>query len=76
MIQKVLKVGSSAAVTIPKKALVELGIKIGDSVSLSIDAKSRKFTVEAQGVVDTETVDWARGFMKKYKGALSALAKQ
>lgn len=75
MIQKVLKVGTSAAVTIPKKALTELGLKIGDSVALSVDAKSKKFTVEAHQAVDEETVKWARGFMKKYSAALAALAK-
>ena len=32
MTQKVLRVGSSAAVTIPKKSLEELGLKPGDEV--------------------------------------------
>lgn len=75
MIQKVLKVGSSAAVTIPKKALTELGLKIGDSVALSVNAKARTFTVGAHEAVDQENVEWARGFMKKYRTALTALAE-
>ena len=75
MIQKVLRVGSSAAVTIPKKSLKELGLKIGDSVSLSFDTTKQKMTVERAGdVVDRETIAWARGFIKKYRPALKALA--
>ena len=42
MTQKVLKVGSSAAVTIPKKSLEELGWKIGDKVSVQVDIKKRQ----------------------------------
>lgn len=75
MIQKVLRVGSSAAVTIPKKSLKELGLKIGDSVSLSFDATKQKMTVErASEIVDKETVAWARTFIARYRPALEALA--
>jgi antitoxin component of MazEF toxin-antitoxin module len=73
MIQKVLKVGSSAAVTIPKKALDELELKIGDSVSLTIDAERRRVVVESPAVVDRELVQWTRAFIKKYRPALEAL---
>lgn len=75
MIQKVLKVGSSAAVTIPKKSLEELGVKIGDSVSVSVHNK--KVTIEARtispNVVDTDTVAWAKSFIEAYRPALEAL---
>ncbi len=77
MIQKVLRVGSSAAVTIPKKSLKELGLKIGDSVSLSFDMHNQKMVVEAVAdTVDQETLVWARKFVKKYRPALEALAKK
>jgi antitoxin component of MazEF toxin-antitoxin module len=36
MAQKVIKIGTSAGVTIPKKQLDELGIKIGDEVEVKI----------------------------------------
>ena len=75
MIQKVLRVGSSAAVTIPKKALAELGLKVGDEVVLSIDSEAKRFSVKARGAIDPKIVAWARGFMKKYRPALKALAK-
>ena len=75
MIQKVLRVGSSAAVTIPKKSLKELGLKIGDSVSLSIDATKQKMTLQrSTEIVDKETIAWARKFVEKYRPALEALA--
>lgn len=38
MVQKVIKIGSSAGVTIPKKQLDELGISIGDEVKISLEA--------------------------------------
>lgn len=37
MVQKIIKIGSSAGVTIPKKQLEELGIAIGDEVKLTIE---------------------------------------
>ena len=46
MTQKVLKVGSSAAVTIPKKSLEELGLKVGDRVAVEIDKKSKAVIIK------------------------------
>lgn len=40
MVQKVIRIGSSAGVTIPKKQLEELGIVIGDKVKLTIEPVS------------------------------------
>lgn len=36
MVQKVIKIGTSAGVTIPKKQLDEMGIAIGDEITISI----------------------------------------
>lgn len=79
MTQKVLKVGSSAAVTIPKKSLDELGLKIGDRVSVQINRK--KLTVLIEPVKKTEKADaellkWTQKFIKRYRPALEALAKK
>ncbi|MES2668194.1 MAG: AbrB/MazE/SpoVT family DNA-binding domain-containing protein [Patescibacteria group bacterium] len=73
MIQKVLKVGSSAAVTIPKNSMEELGLKIGDSVS--VDIRDNKMTIEPRthAVPNEESVAWAKGFIEKYRPALEAL---
>jgi antitoxin component of MazEF toxin-antitoxin module len=56
MVQKVIKIGSSAGVTIPKKQLDELGIAIGDEVKLTIepvdsDSKQEKLMYEYQKFV-------------------------
>ena len=76
MLQKVLKVGSSAAVTIPKKSLEELGLKIGDEVTVTVNRENRTLMVESAAAVDTETIEWARGFIEKYRPALEALSRQ
>ena len=36
MVQKIIKIGSSAGVTIPKKQLDELGLIVGDEVKIDI----------------------------------------
>ena len=46
MTQKLLKVGTSAAVTIPKKSLKELGLKIGDEVRVAVDTKEKTVIIE------------------------------
>ncbi|MDP3953508.1 MAG: AbrB/MazE/SpoVT family DNA-binding domain-containing protein [bacterium] len=47
MAQKIIKVGNSAAVIIPKKSLKELGIKIGDEVIVRVDSKARKIRISS-----------------------------
>ena len=76
MIQKVLKVGSSAAVTIPKKSLRELGIAVGDKVSVEVDASERTLSVRASGAANRELLEWSKAFIKRYRPALEALARK
>ena len=76
MTQKGLKVGSSAAVTIPKKALEELGLQIGDRVIVEIDKKHKVVIIEPAVRVDRELIDWTKTFIEKYRPALEALAKK
>lgn len=61
MTQKVIKIGSSAGVTIPKKQLEELGLKIGDQVDLG-DIKPagktlKDFSKELDNFMDTHEQD-------------------
>ncbi|MDO8521727.1 MAG: AbrB/MazE/SpoVT family DNA-binding domain-containing protein [bacterium] len=79
MIQKVLRVGSSAAVTIPKRSLQELGLEIGDSVTVNVDTarkvvsfKSAK-TESARG---KEITELALNFVNRYRADLEALARK
>ena len=77
MTQKVLKVGSSAAVIIPKESLNELGLKPGDWVTVEVNREKRSVLVapfREQLKVDKELLDWTRRFIKKYRPALEALA--
>lgn len=76
MTQKVLRVGSSAAVTIPKEVLREFGLRIGDRVHVETDKKRRVVMVKPLIRVERELVDWTDGFIKKYRTALVALAKK
>ncbi len=77
MIQKVLKVGDSAAVTIPKQSLKGLGLKIGDRVRVEIDEQKRKVLIEPEVArIDKELMGWTQKFIKRYRPALEALAKK
>ena len=76
MTQKLLKVGSSAAVTIPKKSLQELGLKIGDEVRVDVDPKGKRVIIEPNSASDKDVIEWTNKFIKRYRKALEALAKK
>lgn len=79
MIQKVLKVGSSAAVTIPKKSLEELNLKIGDRVTVEIDKTRQVVLIEPVGDISKEDAKIARltlNFINRYRKDLEALAQK
>ena len=77
MTQKVLKVGGSAAVTIPKKSLEELGLKVGDYVVVEVDKKRKVVVIEpARKKITEELLDWTDAFIERYRPALEALAKK
>lgn len=79
MQQKVLKVGTSAAVIIPKKSLQELGLKIGDEVGIDIDRKSQSVTIRAMGIRskrDQRIAEHTLYFIDKYRKDLEVLAKK
>lgn len=76
MTQKVLKVGSSAAVTIPKRSLGELGLKPGDEVRVEIDRKRRAVIIRPSAKINEELLTWTKQFIERYRTALEALAKK
>lgn len=79
MTQKVLKVGSSAAVTIPKKSLKQLGLKIGDEVELEVNTKTKRVVIEPAQKVGKENEKIARltlDFVRRYQSDLEALARK
>ena len=76
MVQKVLQIGSSAGVTLPKTLLHELGLKVGDQVQVKIDKKKKVVIIEPNIEIDRELLDWTERFIEKYRPALEALAKK
>lgn len=77
MTQKIIKVGTSAAVVLPKWELKRLGLKAGDFMEVSFNSKRKMFEVEpVEHQIDIATLDWTRKFIKKYRPALDALAKK
>lgn len=77
--QKVLKVGSSAAVTIPKKSLEELGLRVGDKVIVEVDKKRRAVVVQPTRKLSTRekrVAELTLNFVERYRKDLEALAKK
>ncbi|PIT92413.1 MAG: hypothetical protein COU08_02820 [Candidatus Harrisonbacteria bacterium CG10_big_fil_rev_8_21_14_0_10_42_17] len=79
MTQKVLKVGSSAGVTIPKKALEKLGLKIGDEISVEVSKNKQSVTIKPAQELSRDDVIIARltnDFINRYEQDLKSLAKK
>ncbi len=84
MLQKVLQVGNSAAVTIPAPILNELGLSVGDQVEvrakkrpvkIEVTPVKRSFLRKASGITP-EFVASVEEFIKEYKPVLIELAKR
>lgn len=79
MTQKVLKVGSSAAVTIPKDSLKELGLRIGDDVSVEVNKEKKSVTVSPAKKLsgqDEKVAKLTLRFIDRYRQDLEALARK
>ena len=77
MTQKIIKVGTSNAVVLPKAELRRLGLKTGDLLSVGFNPKRKIFEIEPLAEkIDKETLNWTRKFIKQYRPALEALAKK
>jgi antitoxin component of MazEF toxin-antitoxin module len=76
MIQKVIQIGSSVGVTIPKQLAQRLGLTVGRQVEVIVDEKQGSVTYRAadRSLDKTELRDWNKKFIKRYKKALDALA--
>lgn len=79
MAQKVLKVGKSAAVTIPKEILEEMRLKAGDEVIVEFDKKKRSMTIrpdEATSARQQKIAELTHNFIERYRKDLEELAKK
>ena len=75
MEQKIIQIGSSAGVTIPKKSLAELGAKVGDLVETGVS--NGVFSVEPKASsshIDPAVLTWTNKFIEKNRELLERLA--
>lgn len=82
MKQKVIKVGNSYAVTIPKSFVKEVSLEAGYSVQVEADAKKEEIRLDFSSdtpvneVVDPEVYKVAKDLMKRYLPAFKELSKR
>ncbi|MCR4278507.1 MAG: hypothetical protein NUV81_01220 [bacterium] len=73
MKRKVIKVGTSAAVIIPKEALLEEGMKIGDIIDVEF-LKGVSTSQKRKERIDPSILLYAEECMKEYKGLMKLLS--
>jgi putative addiction module antidote len=78
MVNKVLKVGDSAAVTIPKQVLKEMGVAIGDKVHLTFHPENNELVLKplkpAHSLISDRLARLTAQFVDRYREALRQLA--
>lgn len=83
MLQKILQVGNSYAITIPKNLLESLKIQSGDFAEVREGQKRGRIIVDlareeeiAEDVIDTEVYRVAKQLLRRYLPAFKELAKK
>ena len=80
MIQKVIKVGNSAAVTLPKKVMEDADIKAGDKVNVELNEATDAIVISAASKPMTnlspDIAQWTKKFIDKNREALEKLANR
>lgn len=79
MIQKIIKVGNSAAVTIPKDFMKKSGLAIGDEISMESNSEMKTLMVRPKYFADKpaltpEFKQWLDKISKKYETVIRELA--
>ncbi len=72
MIQKIIRVGNSAAVSIPKKLLEEKNLKIGDLAEVDIQPK----VSHKKMALTPEFLKWVDKYIDNNRPALKELASK
>jgi len=80
MTQKIVRVGNSAAVTIPKAFLDEINLKIGDEIDVQNDKELQIMFIKPVGSktqthITPEFKNWIDGFMTENESTLKELAQ-
>ena len=79
MAQKVIKIGKSTGVTIPKEILEELKLKAGDRVTVEFDEKENVVVVRPEREISARQKKIAKlthNFIERYRTDLEELAKE
>ncbi len=71
MQRKLIKVGTSAAVLIPKTVLDEQGIRIGDTIHIEVSKRGKPVSDKA---IDPAVIEWTDELIDKYRPLLKKLA--
>lgn len=77
MAQKIIKIGSSAGVTLSPDALKSARLDIGDAVDVSVHPASRTITMRPRSVasgVSPDVITWTNVFIEKNRALLKRLA--
>ncbi|NCN03516.1 MAG: AbrB/MazE/SpoVT family DNA-binding domain-containing protein [Candidatus Pacebacteria bacterium] len=80
MIQKVIQVGNSLALTIPKSFIDKTGYKAGDEVFVHQEPKSKSLIITSKEhgekmKVSPELLSWINEIEEKYTETIKELAK-
>ena len=78
MIQKIIKVGNSAALIIPSEFLKATGLRIGDLLDVAYNTKlkmiiARPHNPKSRKFLSPEFLDWLDTFLEEYRPVLNKL---
>lgn len=81
MLQKVIQVGNSAAVTIPKDFLKKVRLKIGDQIMVETDQAMQTLSIRPKTApkrlpITPEFARWVEQFIEEYRPILDKLANK
>lgn len=82
MLQKIIQVGNSLAVTIPRSFIEQAKWKVGQKVMVLEETDPEMLTIQPQQVISTkagltpEFLKWLKKFNAKHKDVLATLAKK
>ena len=77
MTQKILQVGTSAAITLPKQVMQKLGLHVGDRVTTRLHEKTGAFSIRPAKQVsgpDQRIARLTARFIERHRKDLEALA--
>jgi len=81
MLQKIISVGNSAAITLPKGFLEDVGLKVGDKIRVRADSDTKTMVIEAdfdkiKPGLSRNFTNWTGKFIKKNRLVLEELANK